>query len=76
VSIFQAHDFLSCVWAVAQQLKLLEKENITMKEIKVFCTMYINCEDDETEEEAVDRLLMYIDPEVNVNVHDYEFQSL
>lgn len=76
MSIFQAHDLLPCVWAVAQQLKLLEKGKITMKEIKVFCTMYINCEDDETEEEAVDRLLMYIDPEVNVNVHDYEFQSL
>ena len=47
-----------------------------MKELNVLCNLYLEVEDDVDIQEAVDRLLMYLDPDLKINIHQQEFQEV
>lgn len=46
-----------------------------MKELVVNCMLYLNVEDDLSLEDAVDRLLMNIDPDVPIYINTSHFQD-
>lgn len=46
-----------------------------MKEINVHCNLYLKVEDGMDIEAALDSLLMHLDPDVDINIHDYELQD-
>ena len=47
-----------------------------MKQAKILCTIYYDMEDGMTEEEAVERVLMMIDPDLPVNIHRVEAEEI
>ena len=46
-----------------------------MREAKILCTIYLKMEDGMTEEEAVERVLMMIDPDLPVNIHKVDVEE-
>ena len=47
-----------------------------MKELKVYCNLYLEVEDDVDIEEALDKLYFRLDSDVKINVHSYELQAI
>ncbi len=47
-----------------------------MKELNVLCNLYLKVEDDVDIEEALDSLLMHLDPDVEINIHERELQEV
>ena len=47
-----------------------------MKEIKVNCTLYLEVEDDSSIDEALEKVMFYIDPNLAINVYGYEFEEV
>ena len=43
-----------------------------MKEASVLCNLYITMNDGESLEEAIDRILMMVDPDLGINIHKAE----
>ena len=47
-----------------------------MKELNVLCNLYLKVEDDVDIEEALDSLLMKLDTDVEINIHEWELQEV
>lgn len=46
-----------------------------MKELNVKCNLYIALDPDEEVEHALDRILAMVDPDLGINIHEYEVQE-
>lgn len=46
------------------------------KELNVHCNLYLSVEGDTSIDEAIDALLMRLDPDIGINIHDSEFQEV
>lgn len=46
-----------------------------MKQAKILCTILLDMEDDMTEDEAIDSILLMIDPDLSINIQDVEVKE-
>ena len=47
-----------------------------MKEFKVNCTLYLTVEDDVSLEDAMNTVLLHLEPDIAINDYSYEFQEV